>query len=678
MQAKTSLILLLFLILASCCHRTEKGYKETDVYHVDSIISLYKDSMLSQPVQMKNLLFDNRKGVSDSISYYKLTVFAGLCCYHNYQTDSAFLLNNEALAFCLRQDSTKPRIAELKAYAYNYLGIMLQETNRRDSALVCLLKAYHALSYADDRRKLPDICINIADNYAQSGDFPEATYYYRKALFASDSLNMGEQLNHAIYCGMARIYADIDNYSLAEHYYKLAEKAFDRISPYEQFFFANTRGNYYYITEQYAQALPWFYKSNRISLNLKKQIDRAITDSNLGEVYLLLGKPDSALHYLDKANRYFSASNPDESTVFYFNGLYASLALYQNNLKKAEELLSQPYDTATINPTYIYLHNKRMEELYAQKGDFRKAYEYDKKVQSYNDSIRNTKAINYIAEIDSRYRQDTTLLKRDILIAQNQTQALQFRNISILLTSILVIFTMAVILTVIYARRKREQRYVKQMATIIKLRMENVRNRISPHFIFNVLNVVIPALRPYDELVKPLHLLVQAIRNNLLVSEKIAITLSEEIEIVRNFLDLKQSINKEFPTIKWEMAEKVDMQTLIPSMIMQIPIENAIKYAFDAYEEGNNNSLTIKISETNEMLSIYIEDNGTGYNPDRFANSAKGTGTGLKVLFRTIDLLNTKNQQKIEFKIENLGTLSTELHGTKVSVIIPAKYNYNL
>ena len=177
---------------------------------------------------------------------------------------------------------------------------------------------------------------------------------------------------------------------------------------------------------------------------------------------------------------------------------------------------------------------------------------------------------------------------------------------------------------------------------------------------------------------KPLHLLVQAIRNNLLVSEKIAITLSEEIEIVRNFLDLKQSINKEFPTIKWEMAEKVDMQTLIPSMIMQIPIENAIKYAFDSYEEGNNNSLTIKISETNEMLSIYIEDNGTGYNPDRFANSAKGTGTGLKVLFRTIDLLNTKNQQKIEFKIENLGTLSTELHGTKVSVIIPAKYNYNL
>ena len=78
------------------------------------------------------------------------------------------------------------------------------------------------------------------------------------------------------------------------------------------------------------------------------------------------------------------------------------------------------------------------------------------------------------------------------------------------------------------------------------------------------------------------------------------------------------------------------------------------------------------------MLSIYIEDNGPGYNPDRFANSAQGTGTGLKVLFRTIDLLNTKNQQKIEFKIENLGTLSTELHGTKVSVIIPAKYNYNL
>lgn len=674
---RTYILLLCILTFFSSCRQQSKEENE-DVCHTDSLISLYKDSMLCHPAQMKEVLLNARKKVKDSISYYKLTMFAGFCCYHNYQTDSAFLLNGQALAFCRRQESTLPRLAELEAYTYNYLSIMLQEANNRDSALICLHKAYTALSHANDRKKLPDVCINLADNYAQNGDFPLAIRYYRKALLAADSLKMGDQLNHAIYCGMARIYTDINNFPLADYYYKLAEQSFERITPYEQFFFANTRGNYYYITKEYEQALPWFYKANRVSREFKKQAYRAITESNLGEIYLLMGQTDSAKYYLDHAKSYFYASAPDASTSFYFDGLYASLALYKNQLSEAEKLLSKPYDTEIINPTYVYLHDKRMEELYARKGNFKQAYLYAKRVQLYDDSLRNIKALNNIAEIDSRYRQDTILLKRDVVIAQNKAKVLHFRNLNILLASLLTVLIMAAMLAVIYARRKREQRYAKQIATITKLRMENVRNRISPHFIFNTLNVVIPALRQYDDLAKPLRLLVQSIRYNLLVSEKVAITLAEEMEIVRNFLELKQSIQQDFPQICWKIASNVNTQTLIPSMIMQIPVENAIKYAFESYDENETNLLSITLTGDDRYLSLVIEDNGAGYTPGRFADSSKGTGTGLKVLYRTIELLNTKNQLKIEFKIENIATFTPELHGTRVLVKVPIKYNYDL
>lgn len=671
------IILLCMSALLSSCHRQGNRPNE-DTRRTDSLLSFYKDSMLSRPAQMKELLLHTRQGMTDSISYYKLTMFAGFCCYHNYQTDSAFRLNRETLAFCQRQDSALPRLAELEAYTYNYLSIMLQEANNRDSALICLHKAYKALSRADNREKLPDVCINLADNYAQNGNFPLAIRYYRKALLASDSLGMGEQLNHAIYCGMARIYTDINNFPLADHYYRLAEQSFGHITPYEQFFFANTRGNYYYITKEYPRALPWFYKANRISRNFKKQVYRAITESNLGEIYLLMGQTDSAECYLDRAKSYFYASAPDASTGFYFDGLYASLALSKNELNEAEKLLSKPYDPETINPTYVYLHDKRMEELYARKGDYKQAYLYGKRVQLYDDSLRNIKALNNIAEIDSRYRQDTILLKRDVVIAQKQAKVMRFRNLNILLVSLLVMLIMAIVTIIIYARRKREQRYAKQLATITKLRMENVRNRISPHFIFNTLNVVIPALRQYDDLARPLHLLVQSIRNNLLMSEKVAITLAEEMEIVRNFLDLKQSIQQEFPEIRWDVAGNVNTQTLIPSMIMQIPVENAIKYAFESYDENETDILSVTVTQDDKYLSIVIEDNGAGYAPGRFAGSDKGTGTGLKVLYRTIELLNTKNQLKIELKIENIATFTPDSHGTRVLVKVPVKYNYNL
>lgn len=678
MRRKSTCLLLLVLLLLSGCYRSKRGDGNNDVCRTDSFISYYKDSMLPAPLAMKYKLLAARNSVTDSICYYKLTVFTAFCCYHNYQNDSARLLYEEVLNYCARQDSALPRLAALEAYAYNYIGIMLQEANRRDSAIHCLHKAYNALMRTEQREKLPDICINLADNYFQSGDFPKATGWYRRALLAADSLQMGEQLNHAIYCGMARIYTDINNFQLADRYYRLAEAYYPQLSPYEKFFYANTRGNYYYITEEYEDALPWFYRANNIACGFKKGVYRAITESNLGEIYLLLEQTDSAQHYLDKASAYFFSGNADASTRFYFDGLYASLALCKNQLGEAKRLLSKSYDADVINPTYIYLHDKRLEELYARQGNYAQAYAYSKQVQQYDDSLRNIKALNNIAEIDSRYRQDTLLLRRDVQIAYSKAEALQFRNISILLTSVLIVFVMTVGLLVIYARRRREQRYAKQMATITRLRMENVRNRISPHFIFNTLNVVIPALRQYDDLVKPLHLLVQSIRNNLLVSEKMTITLEEEIGIVRNFLELKQSIAKEFPEVRWVVDEQVNMQTLIPSMIMQIPVENAIKYAFDSDENDEVNQLSILIRQTDAEVLIDIEDNGNGYMPGRYTDIGKGTGTGLKVLFRTIDLLNMKNQQKIAFKIENLVDTSPELHGTRVTVRIPLNFNYNL
>lgn len=665
------------LLLLSCGRPNARQQLEQDMY-VDSVMISYRDSLISSPEITKSKLLQIRNSISDSINYYKLNVLIGFCYYHNFQDDSTRIMNRQILDFLSRHTTSDSRLAELKAFAYNYIGIMLQDANQRDSAIVLLTKAYRALENSNNRYKMPDICINLADNYYQVGNYVQSVSWYRQALRCADSLKIGDKLNHAIYCGLGHLYGDIGNNQLAEHYYSLAEKSYATLSPYEQYYFANTRGNYYYLTQQYKNALKWFYQANAICRNFNKPVYQAITESNLGEVYLLMGQIDSAQHYLNKAGSFFLNDNTDASTRFYFDGLYASLALCKNELGKAKELLTKPYDPSQISPNYIYLHDKRLEELYARMGDYAQAYSYQKKMHQYDDSLHNIKVLNNIAELDFRYRQDTLLLHRDVQLAQNKARTVKFQYLSLTLALALIIVLFATVILVLYARRKREQRYARQMATITCLRMENVRNRVSPHFIFNALNAFIPALRQYENLGQPLNLLIQSIRNNLLISDKVAISLEEEVSFVRNYLDLKKCISKEVPKVEWNIDDGVDRSTLIPSMMIQILVENAVKYAFQTEQEDSQNLLSITIRQTDVNLVVVVEDNGVGFVPGRYSDTGKGTGSGLKVLFRTVELLNKRNQRDIKFRIDSLVDLNPQLHGTRAVCEIPLNYNYEV
>ena len=45
-------------------------------------------------------------------------------------------------------------------------------------------------------------------------------FYYRKALFLSDSIGMGDKMNYSIYSGLAKLYLELENYPLSDSYLK--------------------------------------------------------------------------------------------------------------------------------------------------------------------------------------------------------------------------------------------------------------------------------------------------------------------------------------------------------------------------------------------------------------------------------------------------------------------------
>ena len=667
-----------FIVLGlsnSCSCRLSKE-PDGEVLLTDSILAIYQDSMAEAPQKVLDVFSEQRLHMQDSLCFYLLLSYESKCYYYLNRMEDAFRTNKEVIRYCTDHASFD-RSRTLLAEAFNNQGVYWQELGERDSAIRVLKSSVDILQTARNKSILTSVYINLADCHLQKGDYPHCGFYYRKALLVADSLGLGYRDHFAIYSGLAKLYLELENFPEANDYFVKAEQIGNSCTPYERYFFSNTRGNYYYNTKEYEKALDWFRKADRITEAFPQPLYKAIVRGNLGEIFILIRQPDSARFYLDDARRLFGKAYEQASFRYYMNGLYASLALLENDLSQAERLLSSAHDLNQVNPLYIYYNNRRMEELYYKKKDYRKAYEFKYKADMLNDSLRNVKVRNSLAEIDFRYRQDTTLLKMDIQLINARDEMSRWKTIAYYCVLLLLLSLSASLCWILYRRRKHEKQYWIQMATMNRLRMAVVRNRISPHFIFNALNIILPTFRQYDGLDKPIRLLIKVLRGNLFFSEQIAVSLKDEIQLVKEYLQLRLLGNPDRIRIIWELPPEIPDAWKIPSMSVQIPVENAVKYAFDP--ENEEACIHIRIIEKQGSLFIAIEDNGIGLTADmQNRQEEQGTGYGLKILRQTINILNSRNKNKMNFIIQDRNLLEPGGHGTLVSLVVPLDYTFDL
>lgn len=87
-------------------------------------------------------------------------------------------------------------------------------------------------------------------------------------------------------------------------------------------------------------------------------------------------------------------------------------------------------------------------------------------------------------EIMQRFSQDTLLLHYRIAIEHKNVEIQQARGFIYLIVGILLVLILSTALFVVRSRREQEAAKLN----IMNLKLNNARNRISPHFVFNVLN----------------------------------------------------------------------------------------------------------------------------------------------------------------------------------------------
>ena len=674
-RATMKLFGLLGLLMLLSCGYTNKHHSKSlcELTFVDSLETRVQDSLFSNVLYSRSQIRDALVQVQDSQVYYRLLALYGKTFFVSSDFDSILYYHRQVKEFS-RKANDCPQWNDVLSDVYNMAGNVWMQLNRPDSAIIGYKQAYQYRLKGNRLHILPDICINTADAYLHRGDLAHTASYYRRALFLCDSLNLSEHAKFPVYYGLGQTYMELRDFDLSNHYYELAGQFFDEMNVGEKWTYLNNRGNHYYYRKDYREALKYMRRANElVSAHSQMVFEQNFIKVNLGELYVLTDNLDSAQICLDESYRFFSKIQHN-SAVHYIETQMIELALKKGNIAQARKMIARTAPVGHLDANMLTIRNQYLQHYFERTGDYRHAYEYLKLDRHLDDSIRSERVQMRVAELDMRYQQDTIVLRKEIQI-QQQAGEMRVLKLSVYIWVLVCLLLIAgTIATIWYMRKKREFLRERFFQQINRVRMENLRSRISPHFTFNVLGREINQFNGSEEVKNNLMGLVKYLRRSLELTEKLSVPLQDELDFVRSYIDLEKGrVGEDFtPTVTVE--EGLDAtRIMIPSMIVQIPVENAIKHGLTGKDGAKE--LTISVFRQENGIRITVTDNGRGYLP-QLSSATRGTGTGLKVLYQTIQLLNTKNKSdKIRFDITNRNDGQT---GTQVSVYIPFRFSYDL
>ena len=571
------LIGLLILWNCSCVDR-HRSHALCEQSLIDSLEVRAQDSLFSNLPYSRSLLRNAMRQAQDSMSYYRLMGLYGKTFFISSDFDSILYYNRPVKEYDKRATACL-RWNDVLSDVYNIEGNVWMQLNQPDSAVAYYEKSYTYRLKGEKGHLLSDICMNLADAHLHRGELAHTASYYRKALFICDSLHLSEHSKFPVYCGLGQTYMDLRDFDLSNHYYELAGQFFDEMTVSEKWVYLNNRGNHYYYKKDYQEALVYMRQAAELIADYPQMVfESNLSKVNLGDLYLLTNRLDSAENNLNEGYRYFSEIK-NNSAMHYIETLMIELSLKKGNIARAREMIARTASTGHVDANMLTIRNQYLQHYYEKAGDYRNAYEYLKRDYQLNDSIRSERIRTRVAELDMRYRQDTIVLRKEMQI-QRQAGEVRVLKLSMYIWVLVCLLLAAGTVVIIwYMRKKREFLRERFFQQINRVRMENLRSRISPHFTFNVLGREINQFNGSEEVKNNLMELVKYLRRSLELTEKLSVSLQDELDFVQSYIGLESGRVGEDFTASVVVEEGLDAKSImIPSMIVQIPVENAIKH----------------------------------------------------------------------------------------------------
>lgn len=219
--------------------------------------------------------------------------------------------------------------------------------------------------------------------------------------------------------------------------------------------------------------------------------------------------------------------------------------------------------------------------------------------------------------------------------------ALEFRRVRGLFDGIIISIPIILLTTTV----KLFQMWLKDRERISDLKnltltmeLNELKNQINPHFLFNMLNNVKALIR--KDPIKATEVLLKLsdfLRYQLYENNDEKTSLLSEIAFIHNFLNLEEIRRDKF-TIKLSYDQPALTGILLPPNLFTTFIENAVKHSTDNDGKETYIEISIKLSDTGIHFTCV-----NSFSPDSTDINREYGGLGLNNIKRRLDLLYQDN-----------------------------------
>lgn len=157
----------------------------------------------------------------------------------------------------------------------------------------------------------------------------------------------------------------------------------------------------------------------------------------------------------------------------------------------------------------------------------------------------------------------------------------------------------------------------------LKSELSALKAQLNPHFLYNIFNTISASVPSENERTR--HLIAELsdlFRYQLKASQVEKVTLKEELDFVRKYLDLEKARFQERLHINIDVDKSI-LDEKVPPMLLQPLVENSVKHGLSSLIEGG--TITVKIEKKENKLQFEITDTGVGIE-DKKRAFEKGVG----------------------------------------------------
>ena len=558
------------------------------------------------------------------------------------------------------EQSLKLKDDRLIAIGYGRVGLMYRVAGEADSAIAYLSAALPYTENIDNPLFPTGMLFNLGVAYSMKGDYEKSLDYYYQCM-EINSANGYEVGNGDCLNSIAIVNRKIGKEEEAIEKYRQALKIFEGAErKWDQANVLNNIGNVFRDQQQSDSALHYYQRANAFNIEIGDTWGMCKNSTAVGQLMINRGNYSEAESYLNKSLELAdSLELPYERAEAIL--LLGKTSLRLNRLSEAEQRLEK--SLAVIKEfKFVELESQLRlvrSELFQAQGKFKQAYDETLIYASLRDSLINEKRLENINELEIRFEtaeKDKQLAEQQLAIergsAQLEREALN-KKLAWAAFVLAVIFLVGIMLNYKQKRKIAAQELValkkeKQLASIqafvngeekermriakdlhdglngllagTKLQFSGLKDKVSSEGVehFDL------ALKSLDNASNE----VRRIAHNMMPQDLLRFGLVKALESYFGTINSAQQLRIELQHYGLEKPIPQSIELVIYRIILELT-NNIIKHA-------NATEALVQLNRTEDVLSITVEDDGVGFDPNAGQNKS---GMGMSNLQSRVDFL---------------------------------------